>query len=76
MRKLIVLSSPEALLITSALSHWAFHCSNQLSTEDKHIASQLLDDLDMCDQIRKRLNHAFDFSIVNFERSKHNNDTI
>ena len=70
MRKLIVLSSPEALLITSALSHWAYHCSKQLSSADKHIASQLLDDLDMCDQIRKRINHAFDLSIVEVERSR------
>lgn len=76
MRKLIVLSTPEALLITSALSHWAYHCSKQLTHADKHIASQILDDLDMCDHIRKRLNHAYDFSVVNFERSTQKNDSI
>lgn len=68
MRKLIVLSNPEALLITSSLSHWAYHCSKQLSSADKHTASKLLDDLDLCDQIRKRINHTFDLSMVEAER--------
>lgn len=69
MRKAILLSSSQALLISFALSHLAFHCSEQLADADKNIASRLLDELDMCDQIRKRINHAFDLSMVETERS-------
>lgn len=62
MHKLIALSDSEALIVSTALSHWAYHCSQSLPDADKHTCEILLDDLDVCDHLRKKLNNTFDFS--------------
>ena len=65
MKKLIAISTKEALLIQSAVSHWAIHCNKQLNSSDKNIVEMALDDLDLCDNIRRKISKIFtDLSII------------
>ena len=59
MKKLVVLSSKEALLLESALSHFSYHCSHNLNSQNKDVVSLALDDLELCDSLRKKIRKSF-----------------
>lgn len=62
MKKLVALSTKEALLIQSCLTDHAAKASCILSHSDDYpsnVLDQVLDDLDLCDSIRCKLSKVF-----------------
>lgn len=65
MNKFIFLSPKEALLIHSSLSDYAVKVSSFLSHSDDYpsnVVEELLDDLDLCDFVRKKILKLFNFT--------------
>lgn len=63
MKKLVTLSSKEALLLLTSLSHTSKALSSQLHNSNVVLASDavtyLLDALDHCDDLRSRISKTF-----------------
>ena len=61
MKKLVVLNSAEAVLISASLSHWQYHISKTLHNEceDKTLEKKYLDELDSIDLIKRRIEKTF-----------------
>lgn len=66
MKKLVALSSKEVLFIQASLSDYLCKLNYDLSVnDDPLILEEILDSLDICDSLRRKLSKVFpDLSIV------------